>query len=442
MLGDAEVRAAVEAASADGEFRLFASAWSGALILAVDDGPAWRILLSCGAPGPVTAAVAADGLASSELRVAAPAATWDTVLRSPPPPMYTDMVGPSLTGQARFDPGLPDAGALSALRRMIELLRHVRHKTDPAPQTAANLSRHGSHDQAVGRYVHLDLDGVDHRVYYEEAGAGIGLLCQHTAGADGRQWRHLLEDRRVTDRFRVIVYDLPYHGKSLPPESVAWWAREYRLTTASAMAVPVALAGVLGLDRPVFMGSSIGGHLALDLAAHHRDEFRAVIALEAALKMPRNEAVFPSGPDLSDPARHAAVMMTLMAPQAPERYRHETRLHYAQGAPGVFPGDTHYYFTDHDLRDQTWRFDTARCPVHLLTGEYDAATVGRTLEAADRIAGSTVEIMTGLGHFPMSEDYPRLMTYVLPILDDLASRRERVEHPTSAAGTGRAITRR
>ena len=60
----------------------------------------------------------------------------------------------------------------------------------------------------------------------------------------------------------------------------------------------------------------------------------------------------------------------------------------------------------------------------------------------DRFRVVVYEIMTGLGHFPMSEDYPRLMTYVLPILDDLASRRERVEHPTSAAGTGRAITRR
>jgi hypothetical protein len=30
-----------------------------------------------------------------------------------------------------------------------------------------------------------------------------------------------------------------------------------------------------------------------------------------------------------------------------------------------------------------------------------------------------MKIMTGLGHFPMSEDYDQLMTYVLPILDDL-----------------------
>ncbi len=40
-------------------------------------------------------------------------------------------------------------------------------------------------DHAIGRYVHLDLDGVSHRVYFEESGSGIPLLLQHTAGADG-----------------------------------------------------------------------------------------------------------------------------------------------------------------------------------------------------------------------------------------------------------------
>ena len=51
-------------------------------------------------------------------------------------------------------------------------------------------------DPMVGRYLRLQIDGVDHRVYFEEAGpkdgGGIPLICLHTAGADGRQYRHLL----------------------------------------------------------------------------------------------------------------------------------------------------------------------------------------------------------------------------------------------------------
>src|SRR5512136_614243 len=85
-------------------------------------------------------------------------------------------------------------------------------------------------EAVIGKYCYLTIDGVEYRVYFEENGKGIPLLCQHTAGADGRQWRHLLNDPEVTSKYRVIVPDLPYHGKSLPPESVEWWKAEYKLT--------------------------------------------------------------------------------------------------------------------------------------------------------------------------------------------------------------------
>ena len=56
-----------------------------------------------------------------------------------------------------------------------------------------------------GRYIYLDVEGIEYRVYFEEAGSGIPLVCQHTAGSDGRQYRHLLEDPAITSRFRVIA---------------------------------------------------------------------------------------------------------------------------------------------------------------------------------------------------------------------------------------------
>ncbi len=65
-------------------------------------------------------------------------------------------------------------------------------------------------------------------MYLEEAGQGIPLLCLHTAGADSRQFRHVLNDREVTGRFRVIAFDLPWHGRSNPPDG--WWTTRYRLT--------------------------------------------------------------------------------------------------------------------------------------------------------------------------------------------------------------------
>ena len=52
----------------------------------------------------------------------------------------------------------------------------------------------------TGRYLHLDLLGKPHRLYVEEAGQGIPLLCLHTAGSDARQYRGLMNDARITAR--------------------------------------------------------------------------------------------------------------------------------------------------------------------------------------------------------------------------------------------------
>ena len=73
----------------------------------------------------------------------------------------------------------------------------------------------------TGRYLQLELDGKPHRVYVEEAGSGIPLVCLHTAGADGRQFRHLMNDGAITRYYRVFAFDMPWHGKSLPPDGSA-----------------------------------------------------------------------------------------------------------------------------------------------------------------------------------------------------------------------------
>jgi len=39
----------------------------------------------------------------------------------------------------------------------------------------------------VGRYVSVPFEGVEYRVFYEEAGQGIPLICLHTAGTDSRE---------------------------------------------------------------------------------------------------------------------------------------------------------------------------------------------------------------------------------------------------------------
>ena len=58
-------------------------------------------------------------------------------------------------------------------------------------------------EPVTGRYLRLELLGKPHRVYVEEAGAGIPLLCLHTAGADTRQYRGILNEPGIGYRFVI-----------------------------------------------------------------------------------------------------------------------------------------------------------------------------------------------------------------------------------------------
>ena len=42
----------------------------------------------------------------------------------------------------------------------------------------------------VGRYAQVEIQDRANRIYFEEAGKGIPLVCLHTAGAAATQFRH------------------------------------------------------------------------------------------------------------------------------------------------------------------------------------------------------------------------------------------------------------
>jgi pimeloyl-ACP methyl ester carboxylesterase len=267
----------------------------------------------------------------------------------------------------------------------------------------------------VGRYLHVDLLGRPHRLYVEEAGAGIPLLCLHTAGSDGRQYRGVLNDPRILADFRVIAFDMPWHGKSSPP--AGWQDEEYRLTSRDYVRMILEVADALELERPVVMGCSIGGRIVLHLAHEHPERFRAIVGLESSAHVePYYDVSWLDRPDVHGGNVCAGVVSGLVAPTAPDAARWETLWHYMQGGPGVFKGDLYFYKVDGDIRDRVDDIDISRCPLYLLTGEYDySCTTEGTLDVARR-TGAEATIMQGLGHFPMSEDPARFVEYLLPVL--------------------------
>jgi pimeloyl-ACP methyl ester carboxylesterase len=277
----------------------------------------------------------------------------------------------------------------------------------------------GAIEPMVGRYVHVEIGGETHRIYFEENGAGIPLVCLHTAGSDARQWRHLLADAEFAKNFRIIAFDMPWHGKSNPP--AGWNGDEYQLTTARYTETIRAFCTALNLDKPVVMGCSIGGRIVLNLAIDHASEFRALIGLEAAdFQAPWYDTTWLNRPDVHGGEVCAALVSGLIAPQSPQASRTETLWGYKQGGPGVFKGDLYFYRVDGDLRGRVGTIDTKVCPLFLLTGEYDfSCTPEDTKRTAAAIGGASVTIMEQLGHFPMSENPEQFRRYISPVLGEI-----------------------
>ena len=351
--------------------------------------------------------------------------SWEKFLQPQPPPFFTDLYGG--ISRQHFELGGDIEAALAhfwALGRLLAICRDFHNGATSEITGAKQAAIPGTVEAIVGRYVYLTIQGVEYRVYYEQNGSGIPLICQHTAASDGRLWRHLLNDEEIARKFQVIVPDLPYHGKSLPPQSVEWWRQEYRLTKQFFIDFQIELAHALNLHRPVFMGCSMGGQLAVELAIERPDEFRAVIGLESGLSRARMAPTldFHDHPRISNDFRMQS-MYGKTAPGNPEANRREIAWTYGQSAPPVAKGDLYYNFIDHNLTGgEAQRIDTSRIAVYLLTGEYDwGNSPDQTRILAAQIKGAKFTEMKGLGHFPMAENYSVFREYLMPVLEEIAA---------------------
>jgi pimeloyl-ACP methyl ester carboxylesterase len=255
----------------------------------------------------------------------------------------------------------------------------------------------------IGRYTTATIAGSSQRIYVESAGQGRPVLCLHTAGADTRQWRHVLNDADLTKDHQFFAFDMPWHGKSLPP--AGFETEEYLLTTEVYMETVLAVADRLGLERPILAGCSMGARIALQLAALHGDRFSGFIAIEASDFQPAwYDIDWFDRPDAHGGEMGAALVSANISPYAPATERWNTLWMFMQSGPGVFRGDLSFYTRDDSLIGRLGQIDTRKAPVHLLVGAYDlTCTPEDARRTAAAIPGATCTVMDELGHFPMSE---------------------------------------
>ena len=275
----------------------------------------------------------------------------------------------------------------------------------------------GELEPIVGRYITLEEEGKDYRIYFEESGNGIPLVCLHTAGAHSSQFRHLMCDPEITKNFRIIAFDMPWHGKSTPP--VGWQDKEYRLTSDFYVAIIKNFIEALDLRKPVIMGCSMGGRVVIRLAYELGTRLLGVIGLEGSDRpAPWYDNTWTNHPDFANGDFCVGLVSGLCAPQSPDEYKWETLWHYYQSGSGVFKGDMHFFRTDSDYTHTSVAIDTKLCPVYLMTGEYDySCTPEATVDTASRIPGAKSVIMSEVGHFPMSENPEVFRGYLIPVLE-------------------------
>jgi pimeloyl-ACP methyl ester carboxylesterase len=280
------------------------------------------------------------------------------------------------------------------------------------------------HDPIVGRYVYVQCQGKTYRTYYEESGEGVPMVCLHTAGTDGRQYRHQICDPDYSNNFRMIAFDMPWHGKSLPPKDFYLMEDEYKLTTKFYAEFIVAFCHALELKKPVIMGQSMGGNICLELALRYEHEFSALIALEACDYSPGWWIDALHHPHIHGNEVVATSTFGLMSPESPDEHRWETWWLYANGGPGIFKGDLYFYSVDSDFREHTSKL-SGRIPIYFITGTYDfACTPEMTERTAEKVKNAECIIFDG-GHFPTSEDPAKFKQVVTPVLKKILA----LDHP-------------
>lgn len=238
-----------------------------------------------------------------------------------------------------------------------------------------------------------NLDVNDTTLYYEDDGTGPTLLFLHGWGTSGRTWGAQLPD--FTRDHRVVTLDWRGCGRSARP------ARGN--TIAGVVGDLVALIGALRLDRPVVVGSSIGGVFATELGLHRPELIAGVVPVGAPgywpSTRPQAQAKLVAGLHHDRAATVAGWVPGWYAPGTASALIDWTARQVLDS--GVYIDEHQTTATGYDPRPTLPRLQV---PIHYLHGELDTAVpleVARTCAALT--PGAEVSVVAGAGHMPHQE---------------------------------------
>lgn len=271
----------------------------------------------------------------------------------------------------------------------------------------------------AGRFV--DFEGC--RIHLIEKGEGKPILFVHGLGGWAQHLSHPLFP--LIDGFRLVAVDRPGSGRSTRPAGGPE-------TISEQAAFLMRLAGRLGMEKPLIVGHSMGGAIALRMALDFPGKI-AGLALIAPLT--RHEKALP--PEFRAlviplPLLRRFVADTISAPMAIKNTAAVIDFVFGPQQPPADYGTAgaamaalrpdHFYGASTDatalkdaLAEQDKRYGELAIPVGVLFGAADRALSADHHGAglAGQIKGLDLEILPGVGHMPQYAEPERVAAYVV-----------------------------
>ena len=266
-----------------------------------------------------------------------------------------------------------------------------------------------------------------HRVFYRSAGSGPVIVLVHGITSTSATWANVLP--YLAEHFTVIAPDLLGHGESAKPRG------DYSLGAYASGIRDLLIA--LGHDRATFVGHSLGGGVAMQLAyqfPEHCDRLvlvssgglgREITALLRAACLPGSELVLPLlvNEQLLGAGRAVGRLLGRLGLRV-----HTDVGEVLRGHASLSDGEARSAFL-HTLRtivdprgqrvDASDRLYLAQAvPFLLVWGERDPIIpVEHAYRAHRLVPGSRLEIFADAGHFPHLDDPLRFVRLLIEFME-------------------------
>lgn len=272
----------------------------------------------------------------------------------------------------------------------------------------------------------VTVGGCD--IHYVERGQGRPIVLLHGLGGTLHHMRRPLMEQ-FGDGYRLIAPDRPGSGYSTRPGSFGG-------TLAEQAQLVAGFIDALDLERPLLVGHSLGGAVALATALDHPGKV-AGLALIAPLTCHEDEVAPQFRPlAIRSPLLRRIFSETIAIPMALKTAPQTLDFVFGPQKPppdyavaggamaAMRPG--HFCATSADLvalgsdmKALAARYGEIKVPAGILFGSADRVLDHRRhgLAMQDKIAGLELEIAEGVGHMPQYADTKRVVAFIRRIAD-------------------------